>query len=187
MEKLSLAESVKILELIGQKVEGTFGRLSAGQLNWQPSLDSWSIGQCLKHIIQSNELYFVILQSIANGTKKSSFWEKMPFLPQLFGNLLINSIDPKNLRKSKTINKVNPIRSNVEANIVRGFLLHQESLIEKLNATSKVDAKNTVITSPFAGFIVYTLSDLYNILWLHEERHFLQAKRVMEANNFPKN
>jgi hypothetical protein len=186
MEKLTLQEITKNLELVSQKVENTFGGLSVQQLNWKPTPEKWSVGQCIKHIILSNELYFNMLDSIANGTKMSNFWEKMPLLPQMFGNLLIKSIHPKNLTKTKTISKVNPIQSNIEADIISLFRQHQNRLIEKLLASQTVNAQSTIITSPFAGFVVYSLFDLYNILWIHEERHFLQAKRVMEEASFPK-
>jgi hypothetical protein len=186
MEKLTLQEVIKSLELINQKVENTFGSLSSQQLNWQPLPNKWSIGQCLQHIVLSNELYFNLLDSIANGTKKSSFWERMPLLPQMFGNFLIKSIHPNNMTKMKTISKVNPSQSNVEANIVELFHQHQTRLMDKLSATHAIDAQNTIITSPFMGLVVYPLLDLYTILWVHEERHFLQAKRVMEEANFPK-
>ena len=42
---------------IGQKVEFTFGHLSAEQINWKPSADSWSVGQCFEHLIKANELF----------------------------------------------------------------------------------------------------------------------------------
>jgi hypothetical protein len=36
-------------------VRDSFGSLSGEQLNWKPAEKSWSVGQCLEHIIKTNE------------------------------------------------------------------------------------------------------------------------------------
>jgi hypothetical protein len=39
----------------------------------------------------------------------------------------------------------------------------------------------TIITSPLAGFVTYSLDDCLTILIVHERRHVLQAKRVVQS------
>jgi hypothetical protein len=47
--------------------------------------------------------------------------------------------------------------------------------------------KKIIITSPVASFVTYSLLDGYKIIVAHEQRHFAQAKRVMQLSEFPKN
>jgi hypothetical protein len=58
---------------IGRQAESTFGHLSAEQINWNPSADGWSVGQCFEHLIKSNELFYDDLERIASGDAKILF------------------------------------------------------------------------------------------------------------------
>jgi hypothetical protein len=42
-----------------------------------------------------------------------------------------------------------------------------------------------IITSPFAGAVIYSLLDAFRLVVAHERRHFAQARRVMETHGFP--
>jgi hypothetical protein len=42
------------------------------------------------------------------------------------------------------------------------------------------------VSSPFLAVMTYTLDDAYTVLVEHSKRHIRQAKRVMEAEGFPK-
>lgn len=48
-------EIISEYEKVSEDVQKNFGGLSAEQINWKPRADSWSIGQCLDHLIKSNE------------------------------------------------------------------------------------------------------------------------------------
>jgi len=43
----------------------------------------------------------------------------------------------------------------------------------------------TVISSPAANFVTYSLLDAFRIIVVHEQRHFQQAMRVKANTNFP--
>ncbi|MEJ7700169.1 MAG: DinB family protein [Pyrinomonadaceae bacterium] len=58
------------LEEISQNAQKTFGNLSAEQINWRPSADGWSVGQCFEHLIKTNELFYAELDKIAERHKK---------------------------------------------------------------------------------------------------------------------
>jgi hypothetical protein len=49
-----------------------------------------------------------------------------------------------------------------------------------------LDLAKTIITSPLASFVTYSLDDALTFVPMHCERHFNQAKRVSEAAGFPK-
>jgi len=91
----------KKADLLTEEVRATFGFLSKEQLNWKPSPQKWSIGQCLDHIITSNQQYEPIFKAFVNGTHKKTFWERLPFLPSMFGKMLMNSLKPNAKMKMK--------------------------------------------------------------------------------------
>lgn len=182
---LATSELLSELKTLSGNVKKFFAHLNAEQLNWQPATQKWSIAQCLDHLVVSNSLYFSTFDDLLANRKKSTLMEQMPFLPNIFGNMLIKAMQD-NTKKFKTQSVFKPSQSEINSNIVAQFIDHQEKLMGYLNKLENVD-KNIVITSPAASFVVYRLSHLYQLLLVHEKRHFQQAIRVMQDNRFPQN
>jgi len=170
---------------IGQKAELTFGHFSAEQINWKPSAEGWSVGQCFEHLIKTNSLFFPELEKIASGTRKNSFLENYSPLSSFFGNLLVNSLQ-KDARKFKAPSPAIVPPSEIDANIIEQFAAHQAEVIEKIKGTETADWQKTVITSPFMKLMTYKLADGFRVVIEHERRHFRQAGRVLQAEGFPK-
>jgi hypothetical protein len=172
---------------IGDQARSSFGGLSATQLNWKPSAERWSIAQCFDHLITAHKGYLSIIEGVRTGTKKTTFWERLPVLPGLAGKLLIKSLDPASTRKIKAPKRFEPAQSNISASVIDDFTAQQEKIIEGMKATSHLDLEKIVVTSPAisAGFVTYSLLDAYRIIVVHEQRHFQQAQRVAEESSFP--
>jgi hypothetical protein len=162
-----------------------FGDLSKEQLNWKPSAERWSVAQCFDHLITTNGGYLPIVDDVLKGQKKSSVWQKLPFLPSLWGKMLIKSLDPAQTRKMKAPKKFQPAQSDVSGSIINDFVAQQEKIIEKIKASANLDLERIVITSPAASFVTYSLMDAYRIIVVHERRHFQQAQRVTQESGFP--
>ncbi|MCB0586773.1 MAG: DinB family protein [Phaeodactylibacter sp.] len=172
---------------VSQEAQNAFGGLSANQLNWKPGEKQWSVGQCLEHLIVSNRTYFPQLKALGDDTRTPTFWERMPLLPGLWGKLLLKSITPEPRQKMASPTAFRPVLSQAPADIVGQFTAHNQELVKHLRNTRGLNHRHTIITSPANRIIVYSLYDAVNILANHEERHLLQAKRVMEMEAFPKN
>jgi hypothetical protein len=165
--------------------KSTFGNLSPTQLNWKPSAERWSVGQCFDHLIASNRGYLPIIDDVLKG-RKQSIWESMPLLPGLAGKLLIKSLDPASTRKIKAPKRFEPAQSNVSASVIDDFVEQQTRIVEKMKATQHLKLERIVITSPALAIATYSLMDAYRIIVVHEHRHFQQAKRVTDDTAFPK-
>jgi len=173
------------LESISEDARGAFGHLNGAQLNWKADEKSWSVAQCLDHLITINSLYFPIFEKMKSGPVENTFLEKYSPLSGFFGRHLIKAMGPENPKKMKTAKIAYPSASEIDAAIVETFAQHNRELGANLaNIASDVDLKTT-ITSPLAGFVTYSLDDCLTILVVHERRHLLQAKRVREADGFP--
>jgi hypothetical protein len=174
------------LNAISIGAQETFGNLSATQINWKPSENGWSVGQCFEHLIKTNELFYDELERIASGTRQNSFLENYSPLSSFFGNLLINSLK-KDARKFKAPSQKIVPPSEIDANIVELFAGHQSELIGKIKQTERADWRKIKITSPFMKLVTYKLSDGFQVVVEHEKRHIRQAERVMKTKNFPQN
>jgi hypothetical protein len=179
-------EKISELEKIAIEARKTFGDLSAEQLNWKSSPESWSVGQCFEHLIMTNNEMLAVVEKHVDGTHKKTLFERMPFLPKFFGGFILKSANPENSAKRKNPAVFSPSKSDVSANVIEKFAENQQKVISIMRSSEKLDASKTIITSPVAKFITYSLADAYEIVVEHEKRHFRQAERVMQAEGFPK-
>lgn len=175
------------LRATAEDVKQTFAHLSENQLNWKPAPKSWSVAQCLDHLITTHELYFPLFEKFRAGDAKPNLWERISPLSGFFGRFLANGLDPKNLKKVKTTGKAQPSSSDIAGDIVDRYVEHQERLARAVAAIpDSIDPVRTIITSPLLAAITYSLDDCYTILVYHGQRHYGQAKRVTENGGFPK-
>ena len=94
-------------------------------------------------------------------------------------------MDPASTRKIKAPKRFEPAQSDISASVINDFADQQSKIVEKMKATEHLDLERIVITSPAVGAVTYSLMDAYRIIVVHEQRHFQQAKRVMEETGFP--
>lgn len=172
-------------EKLGEEAIAKFGRLTGEQLNWKPAAKSWSIAQCFDHLITINSLYFPIFEKFKAGSAVNTFWERNSPFSVFFGRYLIKVLSPDYGKKMKTSKKAFPSASKIDGGILVRFGYHQKQLAGRVRSiSSRVDLK-TVITSPLAAFVTYSLDDCLTILTVHEKRHFDQARRVADSEDFP--
>jgi uncharacterized damage-inducible protein DinB len=180
-----MKEVLANLQAVTADAQTSFGNLSAAQINWKPNAESWSVGQCLEHLIKTNELFFPEFDRIAAGARQNSFWENWSPLSGFLGGFLIKSLQSDE-KKFKAPSPAIVPPSNIAADIVAQFARHQDAAAEKIRAMEKVDITKVKVTSPLMKLMTYTLSDALTIIIAHEQRHIRQAKRVMETEGFPR-
>lgn len=173
---------IRTLQEVTTEARAAFGNLSAEELNRKPLDGGWSVAQCLDHLITINTLYFPLLDSMRSGPPTPTTWERFSPLSGIFGRLLIKTLSPDSTRKVKTARKAHPSASAIDAGIIDRFTDHQDALIQRVRGVSPgVNHEKTIVTSPLAGFVTYSLADCLTLLAVHEQRHLAQAKRVLTA------
>ena len=181
-----LTEVTTDLMKLAADASARFDRLSGEQLNWRPAPDRWSVAQCLEHLITIQSLYQPLLRRLAEADYSPTWWERYSPLSRLFGSLLVNSLSPDNLRKTKTSARAEPSSSAIADDVIERFGEHQRQLVELLRTLpSTLDLATTTVTSPLSAFVTYSLDDCLTILVVHGQRHFKQAQRVIDAEGFP--
>jgi DinB superfamily len=170
---------------IAKNVEFTFGHLSIDQINWKPHEHSWSIGQCLEHLIVTNKLEFPAIKKALTANYKNPFFGKIPLLPSIFGKVMIYFLKPESTRKFKAPKSFQPSKSEISKEIVQNFLEHQKEFIDLIKESENLNHYKTKILSPISDLIAYSLADAFLILVVHEKRHINQAERVLKLEEFP--
>ena len=181
---LSLSQVMAELDAVAADARKVFGALEAHQLNWKPSAEQWSVGQCFDHLIVTNSEYFPVFDEIARGEKRTTLRQRLPVWPGFCGRFLINALSSTK-QKFKAPPKFQPTLSAVDAGIINRFVAHQAEVAAKLASFERVAADKIIIYSPVTKLMTYSLLDACRLIAAHERRHFAQAQRVLETTGFP--
>ena len=179
-----LASVIDKLVAIDGEVRERFGNLSVAQLNWRPAEDSWSVAQCLEHLVLTNKMFFRELDSMIENGRPNTFWENWSPLTGIFTKLYFWYIRNDRTKVKAPTDKIIPA-SDVAPDIVARFSESQSQFIEKVNNIGDEKASKSVLSSPFLKLVTYKFCDGILILAEHERRHIRQALRVMETEGFP--
>jgi hypothetical protein len=180
---MSLADVAKALDAVARDAHETFGSLDARQLNWKPGETRWSVAQCFDHLLTANRLMLERAQdAIVNPTR--TLWQRVPFLPSLWGYALICSQAP-NMGKFRAPASARPATSEIPGDIVQRFVDQHRDAVEWARSLSERDAAKTIMVSPFVRVVTYSVLDGCRIVAAHDRRHFEQARRVLASPGFP--
>lgn len=181
----ALPELIHTIEQNSVRVRRQFGQLKLEQLSWKPAPQEWSIGQCLAHLTISNSSYFSELRAITQGRRRPRLQERIPGLPHLWAAFLLRALDPQAPMAVPAPPAFQPPASISSPELVNEFLSAQLTIVDLMRASDGHDLERTIITSPIAPIITYTLIDTYRIIAVHELLHIQQAERVMRTAGFP--
>jgi hypothetical protein len=167
-----------------ERVEKTFSSLSSSQINWKIHPDSWSIGECLSHLINSNKLYLNKFSSILNSQPNGEV-RNFSYKQTILGAMITKGVDPANVKKTKTFKLFFPNESNFEQNIIDDYIKKSKELISLTERMKHIDLKKIKFSSPANILIRLNLGDPLIFIPKHDERHLNQAERGKNHQEFP--
>ena len=147
-------------------------------MDFKPDSKTWSINECFDHIIQSNQKYYDIFDSIVQGTYKGGNRIHFLILPRLLGKIIVKIVSPNYKGKSKTSPLFYPLQPKYGKNITIDLLEENELLIEKFKPFNEDMLDTVIVVSPANRFVTYSLRDCITLLVNHEKRHVNQAARL---------
>ena len=164
-------------QLNEQFIEG-FGHLNPELMDLKQDEKTWSINECIDHIIQTNRKYFEIFDAINTESYKSSRWSKIPILPRFLGKLVLKVVSPGYQGKIKTSTQLYPLRSKYHKNLAADLQEENLLLIRKFGPLARKDLDQVIVTSPMSRLVSYSLRDCIELLVEHEKRHYNQSVRL---------
>jgi len=166
---------------------GKFKLLSEDQINWKPSAESWSIAECVDHLIVTNKLYFNEIEKQFAEKQIKTYYSKTQVKHNWLSKFIIKSVDPANIKKVKTFPVFMPSKSKYTKDVFNSFEEVQNGLVNLVSTGMNLDLNKYVMSSPAAKIIKENFCDVLEIIRLHDRRHFSQAERLFNHSGFPKN
>ncbi|MFQ3213910.1 MAG: hypothetical protein ACI9C9_001441 [Marivirga sp.] len=172
------------LQQIKEFVSEEFSQLNEEALLWKPSSNSWSIAECLKHIVIANTLYLEDIQKQLEKAEVRTI--EHPIKLSLMGRVFLLFVDPKYTWKVKAPNIFKPIKGHKVTNgkqVLDDYLKLQDDLIKVAVKAAGYDHANIYITSPLSKLLRFNIGEQLFIMMRHEKRHLNQAGTVKSKFN----
>lgn len=157
----------------------SFKNQSPEVLNHRPNSKDWSINQIVDHVNKLNRSYFPIFEEISKGKFATPFIGNFRFFANYMGQKIMQSVDIKNSKKTKTTSIWRPRKVTQEEEIFSDFVETQDRLKEYIDKMEKFIKRDIVIHSPASKSIVYPISQALDIIIMHEVRHYHQAQKLL--------
>ena len=157
--------------------------LSGVQLNWRPAPEVWSVGQCLHHLYEANEVY---LPAIAEALDHRLPSPVQDIAPAWFGRWFIRTyIEPSaRSKRARAPRKIAPAQQ-VEPSVLDMFVRSNVVARDLIRRASAFDVNRIRFRNPFIPLLRFTAGTGLEIVCKHQHRHLLQAERIKQAATFP--
>ncbi len=157
-------------------------KLSSEKLNQKPSEEKWSVAECLEHLNLYGDYYIPAIKNAINQGKNTS--PSPNYKGSWFGNYFTKSMLPKEnavKNKMKTFKDKNPIHSQVPSDVLERFLNQQNEILALLQQAQSVNLMKPKISITIAKWLKIRLGDTFRFVIAHNQRHIVQAKKVLEV------
>ena len=153
--------------------------LPLDELNYKPDPDTWSALECLEHLNRYGDFYLPeISHRIQSGSEKRNDLFRSGWL----GNYFAKSLLPKEkLNKMKTFSSMDPMGSELGAEVLHTFLAQQKQTLTLLKEAETVSLSKTKTAISISSWIKLRLGDTLRVLIYHNQRHILQAARALQS------
>lgn len=156
--------------------------LTVDQLNWKPAPDSWSVGQCLSHLVLANEVYLppiaAALDAAGEELRRPVQYIDRGWFSRWF---MRNYIEPqRELVKPRRVpapKKIVP-GARVELLVLDSFLAGNRAVRELVVRAGAFDVNRIRFVNPFVSWIRFTVGTGLEIVGRHQVRHLMQGERV---------
>lgn len=157
------------------KFAKNFKELDINILNRKPSVNAWSILECLEHLNRYAAFYLPEIEKHLNGNDTNA---ARVFKSGFIGNYLVKMVIPgKNSKKMKTFSDMNPSGSSLKTDVVDAFIASQLTLLKQLEKAKNLNINKAGIPVTFTALIKLKLGDALRFMVYHNQRHVEQALR----------
>src|SRR5664279_5601977 len=178
-------EFIAELERQTAQAQSLASGLDEAALNWQPSGGkSWSVAQCLDHLVIMNAIYVKALQAGVESNRDQLEPRKNPIQPSgWFMRFFIGFEEPPPKLKLPAPKKIAP-PSQLNSSILGDFQAVQNQLVEFVRQWGDTDLGDLKVKDPLFPLHLTADTELL-IVAAHNRRHLWQAENVKKSAGFP--
>ncbi|TNE27438.1 MAG: DinB family protein [Bacteroidetes bacterium] len=146
-------------------------------LNRKEEEGRWSVLECLEHLNRYGDFYLPEIQSrMETAAKIPSAQFKSSWLGEYFADSMIAK---EKLNAMKTFKSMNPMGSSLTIATLNKFIEQQHQMLRLLHNARSVNLSKVKTSISISKFIKLRLGDTFRVVIYHNERHRLQADKVL--------
>jgi hypothetical protein len=156
-----------------------FKSLDHDALNYKTGAEQWSVLECFEHLNRYARFYVpeferaIQTNAVASGDREHrSTW---------LGKKFISMMHPDNMKKSKTLKHMNPLRGTLNSSVIDEFVSYQERLLQVLKHAEQKNLRSIKIPVEFFQLLKMNIGDALQFVIVHELRHLIQAKNALKT------
>lgn len=175
---------------IQDAVAARFGPLTPDQLRWSPGAGSWGVGECLDHLLRTNELYLAEVEPAVDSLEPVPDAEGLLIRGSLFGRWFTRAVGPDSRWKVPAPRRFRAGGGGSEPkpvphDVVDRFLAQHDRIRSVVRRAEGRPLDRIRVRSPASALIRFRISDAMRAMLAHDRRHVAQAERVMARPDFP--
>ena len=165
----------KTRETLEDHIEG----LSEKQMSFKPAPNSWSVSQCLEHIIKTEQMLFGMTKTALEGEPNP---ERKAEVKMSDEDLIAGITDRSSKAQASESLMPNGTYESPEM-ALEAFDDQRDDIMDFISDQKEEDLRSYISDSPFGAVDAYQ-----SLLFIagHTARHTLQIEEVMQDANFPK-
>lgn len=169
-----------------------FTPLNLKQLNWREAPHKWSILECIAHLNYVADFYFPPTLKALEYAKKKGSTPQETFTRGWLGHYYVSKMRLRqdNLPK-KSIEAPQKYVPTLDVNeqldkkeVFDKFVDNQKTLAKIIEEAKGINIEKTRVYAAFFNLVSVRFGDMLKILVYHDERHIVQAQRVLYHDQF---
>ena len=176
-----LAEIALQIRANSERARRIVERVGEARLTLAPKPRSWSVAECLVHLILSSKPYISLWREAFADARDRQLFGDGPFKLDFWGKMLAWTLEPPPKFRFPTSPNFQPVDIGTPEKVLDSFLKSQEELLSVLAAAKGLALDRLKITSPFARQVRYSVWSSFVVTAAHQRRHLWQAERVADV------
>jgi hypothetical protein len=174
------------LAAIATEADAVLAGLTEAQVNWRPSPERWSIGECISHLNVGIRVVLPALDHAIESARERGWTGTGPFRYGWLASLMVRSQEPPVKRRIRTWPIIQPVTERHDAARLQAeFHAVRRELRERLTRAAGLDWKRAKVQSPVSRFVRMPFGAYLAFLLAHDRRHLWQARGVRNQPGFP--
>ena len=136
--------------------------------------------ECIEHLNLYGIFYLPEIEACILGSNE--YQKQGQFKSSLIGDFFVNSVKASNNKKIKAIKMMIPDKSNLSLITIDQFIKQLEKLKSLLHQAKMMNLMKIKTSISLTKLFKLRLGDTFRFLAHHNERHILQAEKLISTN-----
>jgi len=154
------------------------------QFNWRPSLQKWSISECLCHLNVADGLDVPQLTKEIERGRAAGLTGSGPFRYGFISRAFVRFMEPPANFKTKAPKVYRPTSGQPKDKVVAEFVSIHDRLLDLISKANGLDLARIKVPTAMPR-IKMSLGQRFALLTAHDRRHLRQGWDVRKHPNFP--